>query len=416
MAATAFPFHGNNSNASHFLSMCVSPKEVIVGSDVQQQTYCHLLCGLRHSNLVDVIRAPYANGFIKAFGLLESKWEQLCEDLENGFPSLDVTDVAMRDAVIEVLCGPQRDLSKRIRSICEEKNWEGILSKIWPNIRYIRCVTTGSMEHYYLKLKYYGGDIPLLGGDYFASECCVGINLEIKNPPNLTRFVMLPTAAYFEFLPFDLNTTCGTGRETVDFSSVECGKMYEVVVTTFRGLYRYRLGDIVKVVGFYNSSPQVEFVMRAPKSSSDIVTERDLMSAMAVLRNETTVEIAEFAGFFELEVNPQQLKIFVEVREGFIFQPKVNLQQFIVVLKRCYKSLEEGLGGVYKVMKERGEIGPLLVFIVKEGSFDRLSQLAMENGAPASQYKSPKIIRNRKYVDFMEASTLVPVCLNSLDS
>ncbi|CAL5433103.1 unnamed protein product [Camellia sinensis] len=419
MAASAFPFQSNNPNASRFLSMSVSPKEVILGSDVEQQMYCHLLCGLRHSDLVDGIRAPYAAGLVRAICLLESKWEQLCQDLEYGYPSSGIFDVATRDSVIEVLSEPQPELAKRYRSICEEEDWGGILSKLWPNARYIKCVTTGSMEQYYSKIKYYGGELPVLGGDYFASECCVGINLDISQPPELTRFTMLPTAAYFEFLPFDINKMSAREEETVDLTGVEMGKMYEVVVTTYRGLYRYRLGDIVKVVGFYNSSPQVEFVMRAPKTPSEILTEGDLMSAMKsfqqVLRNEAMTEVTEFAGFLDLELNPKQLKVFVEVTKGSIFLQLEKLNESVLVLRRCCSYLEDGFGAIYKLMRERGDVGPVLLYIVKPGSFDKILQVAIENGAPASQYKPPKIIRNHKIVDLMEDCAVVTVCLDSFD-
>ncbi|KAH7863380.1 hypothetical protein Vadar_016760 [Vaccinium darrowii] len=273
MAASAFPFHSSKSNPSHFLTTSGSPKEVILGSDVEQQMYCYLLCGLRHSNLVDGIRAPYATGLVRAICLLESKWEQLCQDLEYGCPSLGISDVSVRNSVSEVLCGPQPELAKRFRHICNEENWGGILNKLWPNARYIRCVTTGSMEQCYFQIKYYAGEIPVLGGDYFASECCVAINLDISQPPELTQYTILPTAAYFVFLPFDNDKMSVSGEETVDLSGVEVDKMYEVVVTTYRGLYRYRLGDIVKVVGFYDSSPQVVSVTRAPKSAGEILTE-----------------------------------------------------------------------------------------------------------------------------------------------
>ncbi|KAL7198837.1 hypothetical protein ACSBR2_021186 [Camellia fascicularis] len=419
MAVSAFPFQSNNPNASRFLSISVSPKEVILGSDVEQQMYCHLLCGLRHSDLVDGIGAPYAAGLVRAICLLESKWEQLCQDLEYGYPSSGISDVAMRDSVIEVLSEPQPELAKRYRSICEEKDWGGILSKLWPNARYIKCVTTGSMEQYYSKIKYYGGELPVLGGDYFASECCVGINLDISQPPELTRYTMLPTAAYFEFLPFDMNKTSARDEETVDLTAVEVGKMYEVVVTTYRGLYRYRLGDIVKVVGFYNSSPQVEFVMRAPKTPSEILTEGDLMSAMKsfqqVLRNEVMTEVTEFAVFLDLELNPKQLKVFVEVTEGSIFLQLEKLNESVLVLRGCCSYLEDGFGAIYKLMRQRGEVGPMLLYIVKPGSFDKILQVAIENGAPASQYKPPKIIRNHNIVDLMEDCAVVTVCLDSFD-
>lgn len=67
------------------------------------------------------------------------------------------------------------------------------------------------------------------------------------------------------------------------------------------------------------------------------------------------------------------------------------------------------------MQRDRSEIGPLLVYIVKPGSFDRIFQMAVENGAQASQYKPPKIIRNSKVISAMESSALVTVCLDSLD-
>jgi auxin responsive GH3 family protein len=415
MAASAYPMHNSKANWSQLVS-CSSPREVILGSNVEHQMYCHLLCGLRNSDSLDGIRAPYAIGLIKAFGLLESKWEQLCDDLEHGVPSSEISDVAMRDSVAEVLGGPQPELSRRIRSICEDKNWGGMVCKLWPNVRYIRCVTTGSMKQYYPRLKHYAGEVPLLGGDYFASECCVGINLDIMQPPETTRFVLLPTAAYFEFLPFASDETNVVGEETVDISGVEVGKMYEVVVTTYRGFYRYRLGDIVRVVGFYNSSPQVEFVMRAPKSSSEIINEKHLMSAMesfqSVIRNAVAAEISEFASFLDLTLSPKQLKVYIEVREGCMFLQEEKLEESVEILKRCGSSIEDSLGGIYMVDRQRGEIGPLAVSIVKPGSFDKLSQVAIENGAPASQYKPPKIIRNRQIVDFIERCIVVTVYLD----
>lgn len=63
--------------------------------------YCHLLCGLRNYEFIDGILSPYAIGLIRAFSFFESKWEQLCDDLENGYPCLDITEVAMRDFVTE---------------------------------------------------------------------------------------------------------------------------------------------------------------------------------------------------------------------------------------------------------------------------------------------------------------------------
>lgn len=50
--------------------------------------------------------------------------------------------------------------------------------------------------------------------------------------------------------------------QTLFGEEVEVGCLYELIVTTLSGLYRYRIGDVVRVVRFYNSCPVIEFQYR----------------------------------------------------------------------------------------------------------------------------------------------------------
>ncbi|KAM0948558.1 putative GH3 family protein [Dioscorea sansibarensis] len=408
MAATAFPFQNKRSSSTPLLSMCVSPPAVVLGSDNYQQMYCHLLCGLCCSASIDAIRAPYAVGLIRAIHLLESKWEQLCNDIEFGFVSSDfITDSSMREAVEELLGGPRPEIAMAIRGFFGKGKWEGVLRELWPEARYISCVTTGSMEQYYPKLRYYAGGIPILCGDYFSSECSVGININRLSPPESTSFVIIPTAAYFEFLPFRAETLLET-NETVDISGVEIGELYEIVVTTYRGLYRYRLGDVVKVIGFYNSSPEVKFITRAPKDSSEIFTECDLMLAMEnfqlTLNENEMGEVVDYAGYLDLDSKQQHLVVFIEIINSC--KDWINCDCF----KECCHLIEGCLGSVYKVRRAGGSLGCLEIAIVRPGSFEGLAMVAMENGAPANQYKPPKIIRNLKLVSLLRDCVISSYC------
>ncbi|XP_042388174.1 probable indole-3-acetic acid-amido synthetase GH3.6 [Zingiber officinale] len=411
MAASAFPFHNNTPTPSPLLSMCVSPREVIVGADTLQQMYCHLLCGLSLSASVDCIRAPYAAGLIRAIRMLESKWMQLCDDIEYGSLSSEITEPSMRVAVQELLGAPQPELATRIREICMRNNWRGILCRLWPKLCYIACVSTGSMEQYFSLIKHYAGDnLPLLGGDYFASECPIGINMDRSCPPATTSFVIIPSAAYFEFLPFELGASPNV-QETVDISGVEVQKMYEVVVTTYRGLYRYRLNDVVKVVGFYNSSPRVEFITRAPKEDSEVFTERDLISAMSTLGlmigDGKGGEIVEFAGYLDPNLDQGHVIIFVELDKDCLFLQRENVDKSIGQLSRCCQSLEACLGSVYKVKRAKGNLGLLELSIVKPGSFEGLARMAIKSGAPANQYKPAKILRTCNFVNLLKENVIL---------
>ena len=50
--------------------------------------------------------------------------------------------------------------------------------------------------------------------------------------------------------------------QTIFGEDVKIGCLYELVVTTISGLYRYRIGDVVKVVRFHHRCPVIEFQYR----------------------------------------------------------------------------------------------------------------------------------------------------------
>ena len=50
--------------------------------------------------------------------------------------------------------------------------------------------------------------------------------------------------------------------ETLLIDELKEGESYELLITNIDGLYRFRLGDVIKVVGFYNKSPIIEVRFR----------------------------------------------------------------------------------------------------------------------------------------------------------
>uniref|UniRef100_A0A0D3GFI5 Uncharacterized protein n=1 Tax=Oryza barthii TaxID=65489 RepID=A0A0D3GFI5_9ORYZ len=68
----------------------------------------------------------------------------------------------------------------------------------------VRCAPL-SLQVAFLVIKHFVGEALLvLGTDHLAYECAIGINLECSSPLEETIYV-LPTAAYFEFIPFDMD-------------------------------------------------------------------------------------------------------------------------------------------------------------------------------------------------------------------
>ncbi|KAI8024513.1 Jasmonoyl--L-amino acid synthetase JAR4 [Camellia lanceoleosa] len=97
------------------------------------------------------------------------------------------------------------------------------------------------------------------------------------------------------------------------------GEEYEIILTTFAGLYRYRLGDVVKVVGFHNSTPELQFICRSNlllTINIDKNTEKDLqlsVEAAGKLFSNEKLEVVDFTSHVDLSTDPGHYVICWEV-------------------------------------------------------------------------------------------------------
>ncbi|KAK8694843.1 hypothetical protein V6N13_072387 [Hibiscus sabdariffa] len=72
---------------------------------------------------------------------------------------------------------PNPELAAFITKECVEENWESIITRIWPNTRYLDVIITGDMAQYIPTLEYFSGGLPMACTMYASSECYFGLNL-----------------------------------------------------------------------------------------------------------------------------------------------------------------------------------------------------------------------------------------------
>ena len=148
---------------------------------------------------------------------------------------------------------------QRLRRVEEEckAGFDGIAGRLWPGLSLASGIGGKSFETEDGSLRRFLGKTPVYYFSYVASECHMGVALR----PEECRYVMLPESAFYEYLPWPEREGEGA-EETLLPGQVRPGELYEPVLTTFSGLYRYRTGDVVRVTGFLGESPMVEFVLR----------------------------------------------------------------------------------------------------------------------------------------------------------
>ncbi|XP_014491957.1 indole-3-acetic acid-amido synthetase GH3.6 [Vigna radiata var. radiata] len=390
-----------------------SPNETVLCPDSYQSMYSQLLCGLCQNKEVLRVGAIFASGFIRAIRFLEKHWTLLCNDIRTGTVNPLITDTSVREAVMRIL-QPDPKLADMIHRECSKGCWQGIITRLWPNTKYVDVIVTGTMAQYIPTLDYYSNGLPLVCTMYASSECYFGVNLNPLCKPSQVSYTLIPTMCYYEFLPvnrtIDLtlpsrpSPTSLNHAQLLELADVKLGQEYELVVTTHAGLYRYRVGDILRVTGFKNKAPQFSFVCRknvALSIDSDKTDEVELQNAM---KNAVThlvpfdAHVSEYTSYADTSTIPGHYVLYWELSlNGSTPIPPC-------VYEDCCLTIEESLNSVYRQGRVSDKsIGPLEIKIVEQGTFDKLMDYAISLGASINQYKAPRCVKFAPMVELLNS-------------
>ncbi|KAI6697391.1 hypothetical protein NL676_017510 [Syzygium grande] len=398
-------------------SFTCSPEEVISSGDYKQSTYCHLLLGLYFADRIEFITSTFAYSIVQAFRAFEDHWREICSDIRDGGLSPRITVERTRQAMLGIV-SPNPSLAQRLEAACEElerKDWCGVIPKLWPKARYVYSIMTGSMQHYLTKLRHYAGGLPLVSADYGSTESWIGVNVDPSLPLERVTFAVVPTFSYFEFIPLhrQKNRSRSKNSEAIDddfvedepvpLSQVKVGQEYEIVLTTFTGLYRYRLGDVVEVAGYHKRTPKLSFICRRKlilTVNIDKNTEKDLQ--LVVERGSRLLwkamgELVDFTSHADISKQPGHYVIYWEIK-GEVEEK---------VLGECCREMDASFEDHgYVVSRKCNSIGPLELCIVETGTFRKILDHFIGNGAALSQFKTPRCTSNQVLLSILNVCTV----------
>eukprot|EP01018_Ginkgo_biloba_P021686 Gb_31649 [translate_table: standard] len=392
-----------------------SPVETILCLDGDQSMYSQLLCGLLHANEVFAVGAFFPPALLRAMGFLEEHWKEMCRDIARGTLDEEVLrDPFVREAVTRLL-HPNPELAEIVERECSKQSWKGIIRRLWPNTKYINTLMTGAMAQYIPTLDYYSDCLPLVSNAYGSSECYIGINLQPFCEPSQVFYTVLPHFAYFEFLPINnCNDPAPASKingaeqaeDLIDLVEVKVGQEYEIVVTTYAGLYRYKVGDVLRVMGFHNAAPQFHFVRRKNvvlNIDSEKIDEVELQNA--VQKGVKHVEplggiLVEYTSHAAVNTIPAHYVLFWELH----FDNNAKAMPTTSIMEECCLAIEQSLNSVYRECRVSDKsIGPLEIRVVQRGTFDELMDYAIKGGASMSQYKTPRCVKLPLFVDLLNS-------------
>ncbi|KAM6951250.1 GH3 domain-containing protein isoform 1-T2 [Aplochiton taeniatus] len=251
------PNSSTPASSRHMLNLYTTPAPAFEVPSEKDTVYLHLLFALKDPT-VGTLESNFASTVFYGFTALQDRWQELVEDIELGRISAALNLEPGVRARLEALMRPDPERAAQLHA-CFQDGFLGIAKRLWPQLNLVLAVDSGSNQIYGEMLReHYCEGVPFYSPFYAATEGLIGVNLWPLESPR--RYLLCPRSMFCEFL-----SEASLDEEqpnTLLMNEVQEGSNYELVITNASGLFRYRLGDIVKVVGFHNQCPVVEFQYR----------------------------------------------------------------------------------------------------------------------------------------------------------
>ncbi|XP_019939100.2 GH3 domain-containing protein [Paralichthys olivaceus] len=397
------PNSSTPASSRHMLNLYTTPAPAFEVLSEKDTLYLHLLFALKDQS-VGTLESNFASTVFYAFTALQDRWQELVGDIERGTVSSALALEPKVRTRLEALMKPDPERAAQLR-VNFQDGFRGIAKRLWPHLHLVLAVDSGSNQIYgeMLRESYCQG-VPFYSPFYAATEGLIGVNLWPQEPNR--RYLLCPRSMFCEFLPE------GSLEEetphTLLMEEVKEGLNYELVITNASGLFRYSIGDIVKVVGFHNQCPIVEFQYRR----GQMLNVRGEKVSEALFLNALKKAVAQWPG--------SQLVDYCCAESGIMGDSIGGSDphyQVFVELKGVRKLTEEQRykldvclqqdSAVYKSFRIKGSIGPMRVQLVADGAFKELRKqmMAFSNTSP-NTFKMHRVLRRREYADFLLGKTV----------
>ena len=355
---------------------------------LEKDELCFMLSAFM-TNLVDIMN------FIK------ENWQILVDDIEKGTINDDMCEEKSKKVMMKYV-KPRPKRAAYLRKVFEEGFDTPIIPRLWPKFSWACAIGNGSFSAYLKKYKKYAGED--VGIDYFvyaASEGMFAVAIEMDKP----EFCMLTDSSFFEFR--DANAD-DDDNNTITMDKLEIGKDYEVIITNLGGFYRYKIKDVIRVLGFYNHLPLITFAYRKGQLANvagEKTTEEHLNEAVAKLGKELGVDFNDFCLYLDSDRPVSRYILLVEPESKLdVSKTKEYSDKFEKIIREVNKE--------YGVVLDRGSLDKPLVLIQQQETHALWRDYKLTMGSSANQVKPVRIldapIKQKFFFGLLEPGQEIP--------
>ncbi|XP_038047478.1 probable indole-3-acetic acid-amido synthetase GH3.9 [Patiria miniata] len=380
------------------LSELSSPPPAFTITNEPSAVYIHMLFAIADTNLA-LLSTMFTPQMYRALKCLEAKWQVMLEDLSTGQINAKIPLDPDTRRSLQGYLRPDKARVSQLRSEFE-KGFHGILKRIWPHLIAIEAIDIAGFKKKIEET--YTDGVPYFNWAYGSTEVGqLAINMWLHDKE--VRYALCPHMAVVEFIP-EQNSS-DEDPKTLLIDEVEVGGRYELVLTTRSGLYRYRNGDVIQIVGFHENCPAMRMLYRSGEYLNLVYEKVNTQVVDAAIKNTIQgwpgIQLVDWTCAESPVYDPESSELyyiaFLEVDPG-----KRELNDVTAEQRSKFDEHLQQDHVYYSGLRESNTISPSRVKFVRPGTFLELRDFRVnKTTASVMMYKTPRKLRTREHVIWM---------------
>ena len=352
-----------------------APYEIAEVKDFDAKYYLTMRLALEQD--ITFVGTPNPSTILKLVESANRAKDEIIKDIRDGTISPHCNLPPETRAALTRRLGKNPARARRLESLIKV---DGTLRprEYWPRLQLIGCWKGGSVG---VRLKefarWFGNTTPVRDLGYMASEAQMTLPISDSGSAGILAL----DENFYEFIP---ESEIGSPSPTLlTCAEIEEGSSYYLILTTPGGLYRYDINDVVRVAGFFNRTPLIEFV-RKGRDVTNITGEKlhvnQIIQAMTQAQNAAGIAVQHFRACADLE---RSLYAFSVELDGVI-PSEEQLSQMLLELESCLR----GLNVEYAQKRDSRRLAAPVLNVMKPGWFERSANTILQRGVRDVQFKA----------------------------
>lgn len=317
---------------------------------------------------VTLVIMPNPSSVVEIQNTLTEHYDSICDDIEKGIISKDMNIPDDIRAKLEANLQPNPERAEELRALKREYG-EVLPKHYWPDVQILSTWKCGNTQIYVDKFKdWFPKDCFYQELGYFATECRFGLVFD-----DTLNSVLFPHFHYYEFVE-----ESEIGNENASYLQLDElveGKRYCPYVTTFSGLYRYNMNDLIEVGPNFWNTPTVHMIQKVNgivSMTGEKLYEGQYIEAVREAEKQLKIKTRFFVGFADLSAMAYHF-----------YYEFVNQETTQEVAERFSKRVDEILQRInieYKAKRQSFRLKEPRTHRLKKDAFARFKKKSIADG------------------------------------